>query len=126
LTPRNGVVLGDLTTTGALEVIAELVKVPGARAVLSTRLDYFLDRAASEIADGEFYVLGKVVRIVDGSGHGSIDLLRKTSLGLLQRGHLERLISSFSGAEKAGLNLPEIITEIPGPALQVFPIAVFV
>lgn len=117
--------LGDLTATGTLELIAELVDVPDARAVLSTRLDYFLDRAASEIADGEFYVLGKVVRIVDRSRHDSINLLRKTSFGLLQREPLEKLIRSFSGAEEAGLKLPEIIAEIPGPALQVFPIAVF-
>ncbi len=116
--------LGDLTATGTLDLIAELLNVPDAKAVLSTRLDYFLDRAVSEIADGEFFVLGKVVRIAR-SLDDSINLLRKTSFGRLKREILEQLTGSFAGAEKAGLNLPEIITEIPGPALQVFPIAVF-
>lgn len=124
LTQLEGL-LEDLTSTGTLEVIAELVNVPGARAVLSARLDYFLDRAVSEIADGEFYVLGKVVRIVNEGGNESINLLRKTSFGLLQTDVLMQMLQALSDAEKVGLNIPKVIAEVPGPALQVFPIAVF-
>ena len=115
--------LKDLTGTGTLELIAELVSDNNVKAVLSTRLDYFLDRAASEVADGEFFVLGKVVRIV--KRDETLNLLRKTSFGLLRKEKLEQLVGLFASADKAGLNLPELIIEIPGPALQVFPIAVF-
>ena len=55
----------------------------------------------------------------------TLNLLRKTSFGLLRKEKLEQLVGLFASADKAGLNLPELIIEIPGPALQVFPIAVF-
>ena len=119
-------ILDEITQAGSLEIVGEMLDVPGATAVLSTKPEFFSDRDASEIIDGEFRVLGKVIRAVPTDSDDSINLLRKTSFGLFD----ERIFEGFSdgfeeGREEFGLRLPEFVTVVEGPALQVFPIAIF-
>jgi hypothetical protein len=118
--------LQALTESNTMELIAEIMGTSTVKAVLSTELDYFSDRNVSEIIDGEFYVLGKVVRVVKPDSRETINLLRKTSFGRLQQNFFDDLANAFEGAEKEGISIPELITEIKGPALQVLPIAIFV
>ncbi len=115
----------SLTQSNSLEVIGEMLDIPGVNVVLSAKLDYFSDRNASEIIDGEFRVLGKVVRVVRIESSDSINLLRKTSLARFDSNILNQFKGAFVGMEKHGMKFPEIITEIKGPALQVIPIAIF-
>lgn len=118
-------ILKALTQSKSLELIADMLDIPGVKVVLSTKLNYFSDQNASEIIDGEFHVLGKIIRVVPPDSGDSINLLRKTSFGMVKRQIIEQLKNAFVGAGEHGLEFPELVTEIPGPALQVIPIAIF-
>lgn len=117
--------LAALTQSKSLELIADMLDIPGVKVVLSTKLNYFSDQNASEIIDGEFHVLGKIIRVIPPDSQDSINLLRKTSFGMVKRQSIEQLKNAFVGAGQHGLEFPELVTEIPGPALQVIPIAIF-
>ena len=125
ITQQLDAMLTALTQSNSLELIAEMLDIPGVKAVLSTKINYFSDQNASEIIDGEFHVLGKITRVVPPDCKDSINLLRKTSFGLVKRNIFDQLKNAFAGAEEHGLNFPELITEIQGPALQIIPIAIF-
>lgn len=118
--------LNALTESNTMEIIAEILGTSTIKVVLSTELDYFSDRSVSEIIDGEFRVLGKVVRVITQNSGERINLLRKTSFGRFQRKIFDDLANAFVGAEEVGIEFPKLITEIEGPALQVIPIAIFV
>jgi len=116
--------LTALTQPNSLELIGEMLDIPGVKAVLSAKLDYFSDRNAQEIIDGEFRVFGKIIRVI-GSSRDTIKLLRKTSFGQFDRRIFDLLASGFEGLEIAFESFPELITEIKGPVLQIIPIAIF-
>lgn len=116
--------LNALSQSNSVELVGELVSNPEIQAVLTTKLDFFTSGGATEIIDGEFRILGKVIRII--RSDESINLLRKTTFGRFDPKMLNQFSSSFEGIENAGLNFPEFITEIEAPALQVIPIAIFI
>ncbi len=118
-------ILDEVKQAGSLEIVGEMLDVPGATAVLSTKPEFFSDRNASEIIDGEFRVLGKVIRAVPTDSEESINLLRKTSFGLFDERIFEGFSDGFEDQEDFGLRFPEFVTAIEGPALQVVPIAIF-
>ena len=119
-----------LTEKGSLEIIGELLGAPGATAVLSTRFESFEDGDATGIIDGEFRVLGKVVRVVTSEGEGSINLLRKTAFGAIKEKHINELAELLTKREESPeeipIELPDIQTSIEGPAILVLPMAIFV
>jgi hypothetical protein len=78
----------------------------------------------TEISHKEFRILGKVVRIIAEDSEESIDLLRGTGLGGIGKNTLDTLMVSINQLE--GMNLPEVKTEIRGPALEIVPIAIYV
>lgn len=117
--------LTALTQSNSLELIGEMLDISGVKAVLSAKLDYFSDQNAQEIIDGEFRVLGKVIRVIKSDSGDAINLLRKTSFGRFDRNIFDQLASAFVGVEEAGVRFPKLITEIQGPALQIIPIAIF-
>lgn len=119
-------VLATLTESGSLEIIGEMLDALPARSVLSTNLEYFNDRDASEIIDGEFWVLGKVVRVIDSESESSINLLRKTTFGKFGSASLDELSNRLESVGDSPIDLPEFTTRIEGPAIQVIPVAVFV
>lgn len=115
-----------LTQFDSLEMIGEMLDASPARSVLSTNLEYFNDKDASEIIDGEFRVLGKVVRVIHPNSGSTINLLRKTAFGRFNSELFDELSDALSDAGDAGIELPDFITEIEGPAIQVMPVAIFV
>ena len=111
----------------SLEVIGELLDAQPAKAVISTNLEFFNDGDASEIVDGEYRVLGKVVRVVDSGSDEAINLLRRTALGKFNSEMLEEQFNNSQETIKgSGMNLPDLATRIEGPAMQVIPVAIFV
>ena len=86
--------------------------------------NYLRDRSMTEINHKEYRLLGKVVRKIEKETDESIDLLRGTGLGGIGKETLDELWGAFNQLE--GMNLPEIKSEILGPALEVVPIAIFV
>jgi len=92
-------------------------------AVLTVEEQYLSDPTMSDVVDGTFRVLGKVVRHVTDSNE-SISLLRKTALAHAPD-VISKFIDAFENLDSSTFALPEMETEIDGPALQVLPIAIF-
>ena len=92
---------------------------------MNTELNYFNNKTTTEAIDGEFFVFGKVIRVIKPGSCDTINLLRNTSFRQIDLNIFNELTSPFKGAENSGLNFPEILTEIRAPAIQIFPIAIF-
>lgn len=86
--------------------------------------DYLRDKTMTEISYKEYRLVGKVVRKVERDADETIDLLMGTGFGGIGKEVLAQLIASLN--ELPALNLPQIQTEITGPALEIVPISVFV
>jgi len=86
--------------------------------------DYLRDQTMAEIGYKEYRLLGKVVRKIEQDSEETIDLLRGTGLGGVGREALEQLWNAFNQMEQ--MNLPQVKSEISGPALEVVPIAIFI
>jgi len=114
-----------LTSSGSIDLLAEVAADDKLRAVVTTDPSYFNDPSMSEIIDGEFRVLGKVTRVVTEESRETINLLRKTSFGRFQQQIIDQLTQRFSEATDVGLSFPQMETEVTGPAIQVIPIAIF-
>jgi hypothetical protein len=124
--PRQiDVMLRALTQSNSLELIGELTDLPEAKVVLNAELSYFNTKTTTEAIDGEFYVLGKIIRVIKAGSEDSINLLRNTSFRQIDLKLFNDWTGSFKGAEDAGLNFPEIVTEIKAPSIQILPIAIF-
>lgn len=78
----------------------------------------------NEIIDGNYTVVGKMVKVVLNE-NDSINLFRNTGFKLLKQDFLEQFFSSFNNQADEQLHLPEITTRINKPALLVIPIAIF-
>lgn len=86
--------------------------------------DYLRDQSMTEINHREYRLLGKVVRKIDKEDGETIDLLRNTGLGVMGQEAIQQLTGVFNEQEK--MRLPEVKTQISGPALEIVPIAVFI
>ncbi len=112
-----------VTAAGSVDLIG--IWSHGVKFVLTAESDYFIDPTLNDVVDGEFWVLGKVTRIVNDSSDPGISLLRKTPLGILGTKMLTDLGGSVQSVEQSGMNIPTIVTHIPAPAVQVIPVAIF-
>ena len=92
--------------------------------VLSVQEQYLANDNISEIIGGHFKVLGKVIFICKEDTE-NIDLLRKTSLSILQEDLLNEMFAEFKTEDMKQFNLPELKTKIEGPAAIVIPIAIY-
>lgn len=92
--------------------------------VLSAQEQYMSNDNISEILGGHFKVLGKVIAICKDETE-NVDLLRKTTLSIFP---IDQITEIFSGFQNSGIkqfNLPELKTQIPGPAVIVIPVAIY-
>ena len=92
--------------------------------VLSAQEQYLANDNISEILGGKFKVLGKLIAICKDDSE-SIDLLRKTTLSILTDELLDDFFVGFKSEDMKQFNLPELMTEIKGPAVIVIPIAIY-
>ncbi len=113
---------GALTGSGAVDLVGDIVPGPG-QVVVPVEDRYFGEHSADEVADGQFRVFGKVVRTVLEEGEG-ISLLRNTKFAYIPSA-FDTLKPAFAATKQSGVTLPEIVTEVKAPALQVRPIAIF-
>lgn len=94
------------------------------RAVITLEIQNLNDPTMSDLVDGTFRVVGKVTRCLSES-EGAISLNRKSAINRLPASALEQFKTAFQAPEFAEMSLPELEWEIPGPAIQVLPIAIF-
>lgn len=101
--------------------------IPGTQiqAVVPVEHEYFTSHTPATIYDGDFVVLGKVVKVVGTDSDESINLLRETALGMFPAGTLDDLAEHLSGLADKGFQIPKVETRLSGPAIQVIPIAIF-
>ena len=94
-------------------------------AVITLETSYLNDPGMADVVDGQFRVLGKVVRRVHDESE-SISLLRKTAISKMPPKQLESIfgeLQSLSTTED--FDLPQISWDVHGPAIQVIPIAIY-
>lgn len=92
--------------------------------VLQSEIKYFENQFIGMIEEGEYTVLGKVIKVPDDNGD-SINLMRNTSLSLLKESIFQNLIQSLDTKEMlaAGIKMGNVRTCING--ILVIPIAIY-
>jgi hypothetical protein len=114
--------IGGLSGTGSVDLLGDLVPGPG-QAVVSVEDRYFGEHSADEIAEGQFRVFGKVVRTVL-DDRESINLLRNTKFAHMPN-VFDSLKPGIAATKDQGLKLPDFVTEVGPPSIQIRPIAIF-
>ena len=96
----------------------------GYKSVVTLEQEYLNDPTMSDLVDGQFNVLGKIIRVIP-DNCGSISLIRKTPLSVIPHTKLQELQVLLSKLP-VDIDIPELIWEVPGPVMHVIPIAIFV
>lgn len=113
--------LDELKHTGTIDFILES---ENGTLVLSAQEQYLENDNISEIIGGKFKILGKVIKICKDENE-KINLLRKTTLNILDQDSIDEFLAAFKTEELEMYNLPEMRTEIAGPAVIILPIAIY-
>ncbi|MGN0466814.1 MAG: hypothetical protein ACI4F9_10790 [Lachnospiraceae bacterium] len=113
--------LDELKHTGTIDFILES---ENGTLVLSAQEQYLENDNISEIIGGKFKILGKVIKICKDENE-KINLLRKTTLNILDQDSIDEFLVAFRTEELEMYNLPEMRTEIAGPAVIILPIAIY-
>lgn len=94
-------------------------------AVITLETEYLNDPMMSDLADGKFHVVGKIIRSFEDKNE-SINLIRKTALSKMPQNIKDQFFEVLSklGIEQ-GFNIPDLRWEISGPAIQIIPIAIY-
>ncbi len=94
-------------------------------AVITLETKFLNDPLMSDLVDGQFTVLGKVIRSV-GVNEEPINLLRKTALSKMPQDVVSKALKHLSDLGKnQGFAIPALETSISGPAIQVIPLAIY-
>lgn len=93
------------------------------RAVAVLFIDYLRDQTMYEVRDKEYYLLGKVVRLIRESSDERISLLRGAALDAFPDSTFNEMFKGF--ANLPDFNMPKISRHIDGPAIEIIPIAIF-
>jgi len=117
--------LSDSLKSGSTIDLTAKDLVTGHIAVITVEISFLNDQMMSDLVDGQFKVLGKVIRSITDESE-SISLLRKTALSKMPATLLEDVFGHFSslGVDE-GFNIPEMNWEIRGPAIQILPVAIY-
>ena len=111
-----------MEAVGKKDIICE---ASGLKMVLPTDEKYFLNNNMSEITDGNYKILGKVVQIYKDSGE--ISLLRNTVFSKLQLDKMKEFQDVFNDPALADfIGNGGITTTIEAPVIMIIPIAIYV
>jgi len=116
--------LESLKTGDTVDIVSNEL-VCGFKAVITLEQEFLNDPNMSDLVDGQFNVLGKVIRVID-SEDDAISLIRKTAMSAMPENIMKEAFSNLSAlANGQGFNIPALELEISGPVIQVLPIAIF-
>lgn len=108
-----------------VDIVSDLLPC-GYKAVITLELEYLNDPAMSDLVDGQFNVLGKIIRVINNNETGAINLLRKTAFTVMPKSILGEMRSKFRAVSlEHGLQLPELEWEAKGPVFHLLPVAIF-
>lgn len=114
-----------LTQTGSLDLVSDLVIKPDVKAIIPVQLEYFSNQNPADIIDGQFVVIGKIVRYLPEGEEESISLLRGTPLAYLPEENLLEFLEVFKTLSSSLTFPTDVIVQIPAPVLLVVPIAIY-
>lgn len=117
-------IVSDLEKEDYEKYVIELKGLPENRIVSYLFKEYIRDHSGAELPYGEFKMLGKVVRKIEGDDEG-IDLLQGSALNFSEE-VIEGFVDSIKTLTKDGFPIPKLFTNVNSPALQVIPVAVFI
>ena len=92
--------------------------------VITADTEYFVDNTMKDVLDGTFRVFGKVTRVVSDPSD-SINLLRSSPLGKLEKVNQVIIDAIDKLTEIPELGIRELEIEVRGPTAQVVPVAIF-
>jgi hypothetical protein len=96
----------------------------GHATVITLEQEFLSDPTMSNLVEGEFVVIGKVIRVVDEDS--SISLLRKTAMNVLPDETLSQMFTHFDALSAVqGYVLPKAEWRIHGPAVHILPVAIY-
>lgn len=97
----------------------------GYTAVVTVETGFLNDPLMSDLVDGQFKVIGKVIKSVSDSSD-SINLLRKTALSKMPPILMSDVLGHLSALGTVqGFDIPKLKVAIEGPAIQILPIAIY-
>jgi len=95
------------------------------QAVVTIESNYLNDPTMSDLVDGQFKILGKVIRNIR-DNNTSISLIRKTALHKMPPYLLSSVLEAISQLGSGqGFVIPELLWEIKGPAIHILPLSIF-
>lgn len=120
-TQIEGLIKG-LQADGKKDIICETDKIS---IILPTDENYFLNNNMSEVTDGNYKILGKVIQIC--MEYGEISLLRNTVFSKLQLDKMNEFQELFSDPSLTQfVGEGGIKTVISAPVIMVIPIAIYI
>ncbi len=117
--------IDQLTIGGTVDLFGSFVEDPAQKLVIPIDKSFLSDPSMSDLVDGEYCILGKVTKVIRKEDEEKISLLRKTSMGKIQASLFEQFSTVLMEVQAAGINLPEMVTEIDGPVIQIIPIGIY-
>ena len=93
--------------------------------VITLEVGFLNDPRLSDLVDGRFRVLGKVINAIEDKSD-SISLLRDTILNMVARSFFDNLshLSEQLNSQQ-GFDIPDLHWKVEGPAIHILPIAIF-
>lgn len=114
--------INGLQADGKKDIICE---TPDLKVILPTDENYFLNNSMTEITDGNYKILGKIVQICKDSGE--ISLLRNTVFSKLQLDKMKEFKDLFNDPSLSQLvGEGGITTTIEAPVVMIIPIAIYI
>ena len=114
----------SLKSGDSIDLTAGVLKC-GHKAVVTIEIQYLNDPLMSDLVDGTFHVVGKIIRVVSDNNE-AISLIRKTAMSKMPHHILNETFATLSTLiTDQNFELPELEWEIQGPVIQIIPIAVF-
>lgn len=96
------------------------------RAVLTLDERYLNDPLMADLVDGQFRVLGKVIRVIRAE-EGGISLLRKTAFSSMQAEMVTELLGNFERSlSESSVSIPKLEWFVSAPVVHVLPIGIYV
>lgn len=123
------IIYNDLIKTNTVDLLVD-IKGGNKKALLSAQINYFIDGFESELVEGSYRILGKVIKV--SKENEVISLFRKTSFKVFQKTFIDEFIDELNKSMNNGeaqiseIKLPKIISEVEGPCIVVIPIAIYV
>ena len=110
--------LAAVSTGSSQDFIADMGSL---KIVLTTSQEYFVDPTMNDTIDGTFHIFGKATRVIE-DDTDEINLLRKAALGNFAKAFdFNAATEQIEESQYTG----SFETAIPGPTMQVIPIAIF-